>query len=107
MADRKTAAPETDTALLEDLPPLAVPMVRHETLPGAPTWTIDAAFSVLRQALAAHYQDDNMAAYLQAMELQIIYDNAGGNCTHQNCVTAWRLLIPLLEQAVGANLRVT
>jgi tripartite-type tricarboxylate transporter receptor subunit TctC len=36
-----------------------------------------------RQALAQHNMEDNMPAYLQAMELQSIYDNAGGNIGHE------------------------
>ena len=70
-----------------------------------PAWTIERAFHALRLALALHYQDDNIPAYLQCEELGIIYTNGGSVATHPNCVIAWRQLIGLLEQAIGAPLR--
>ena len=62
-------------------------------------WTLDEAFSIVRQALAAHYnQAENIPAYLACMEKQMLKDNG-------NTVVAWQHLIVLLEQALGIPLR--
>ena len=73
--------------------------------PQAP-WTIPEAFGVLREALAHHFEHDNMPAYLSVQESQMVFDNSGGVIGHPNAVMAWRQLLPLLEQALGASLKV-
>jgi hypothetical protein len=62
-------------------------------------YTLDEAFSILRQALAAHYdQADNVPAYLQTQETQMLFDNG-------NHATSWQHLVLLLEQGLGVSLR--
>ena len=104
-------APVLDVPPMDAAAVLAEPVVgvRPVAAPAPPphTYTLHDAFSVLRQALAMYNQDDNMPAYLAAIESQIIYDNGGGTVTHPNCVAAWRQLVPLLEQAIGAALRIS
>lgn len=107
MAERKSQT--TDPLTQDEQPPVAT---LEETMPPPPvlthsrTWTLNQAFSVLRQALALHYQQsDNMPSHLACQELQAIYDNGGELPTHPNCLAAWRQIVPLLEQALGTNLR--
>ena len=68
--------------------------------------TLHAAFSTVREALAAYYEPDDLSAYLQLQELQMLYDNGGDQLGHQNHVTAWRHLLPYLEQALKQPLRI-
>ena len=102
------AAPKMTMPLELDETPAPVLVVTpppDTVVPSAPVWTLERAFHALRLALALHYQDDNIPAYLQCEELGIIYTNGGSVATHPNCVIAWRQLIGLLEQAMGAPLR--
>ena len=65
----------------------------------AQPYTLDEAFSILRQALAAHYdRADNVPAYLQTQETQMLFDNG-------NHATGWQHLVLLLEQGLGVSLR--
>lgn len=69
--------------------------------------TLADAFHVLGEALAACYVEDNMPAYLLCQDALMIYANGGAIPTHPNSAQAWRMLLLLLEQALGATLRVT
>lgn len=87
----------------------AAPPALPEPTPHALSYTLHDAFSVLREALATYYeQADNMPLYLQAQETQMLYDNGGhGAVDHPNCQKAWQQLVPLLEQAIKAPVRIT
>ncbi len=91
----------------EETPAPHEPPLDVMALPPAPTPTLHEAFRVTRDALAAHFQDEDVPSYLTAMEAQSIYDNAGGALKHPNTAAAWRQLVMLLEQALGANLRMS
>ena len=105
------AAPKgnLDIDVVPEEEPAALPVAVADALPLIPgaSWTITEAFGVLRRALELHYQDDDLGAYLHLQELAIIVANSGGSHTHPNSVMAWRQIIPLLEQVLGAPLRVS
>ena len=93
MAERKTVMVEAADAVAV----MESPMV--EAVIPAHLPTLDEAFTALCDALAAHWDAaDNMPLYLRCQELAIVYDNG-------NHAYSWLHLITVLEQALGAPLR--
>lgn len=92
MAERKTVG-ETEGAVAAMEPPIVEAVTRTQPP------TLDEAFTVLCNVLAALYEDDNMPLYLRCKELAIIKENG-------NVVYAWTNIIFVLEQALGTSLRV-
>jgi hypothetical protein len=64
----------------------------------APPPTLDDAFRLLCEVLAAYHADESLSLSLQCDELQMIYANG-------NHAVAWSRLITILEAALGAPLR--
>lgn len=84
---------QAETDLIEALPELVPPAPAPVPAP-----TLEAAFTLLCQAMEAHYVDDVPTA-LRCQEIQGWYANG-------NVVVGWREAIRLLEQMLGLPLQV-